>query len=69
MVVLALHRSTKDDLESELQVFCRSVEPDPSIKMIILFARLPGGYHRGSDLDLIIVQETNNKNLSRLEPF
>ena len=43
---------------------------DPSIKKIILFGSVArGDIRRGSDLDLIIVQETDKKFLARLEPF
>jgi len=57
-------------LENELQVFVDHWSRDPSIKKIILFGSVArGDVHRGSDLDLIIIQETDKKFLSRLEPF
>jgi predicted nucleotidyltransferase len=70
MVVPGTAQEHKRRLESELQVFVDRWSRDPSIKMIILFGSVArGDIHRGSDLDLIIVQETNKKFLSRLEPF
>mgnify|MGYP000848900740 FL=1 len=60
----------KRRLEGELQVFVDRWSRDPSIKKIILFGSVArGNIHRGSDLDLIIVQETDKKFLARLEPF
>ena len=60
----------KRRLEDELRVFVDHWSRDPSIKKIILFGSVArGDVHRGSDLDLIIVQETDEKFLSRLEPF
>jgi len=60
----------KRRLESELQVFVDHWSRDQSIKKIILFGSVArGNVHRGSDLDLIIIQETDKKFLSRLEPF
>ena len=60
----------KRRLEGELQVFIDRWSRDPSIKKIILFGSVArGNIHRGSDLDLIIVQETDKKFLARLEPF
>jgi predicted nucleotidyltransferase len=56
----------KRRLESELQVFVDHWSRDPSIKKIILFGSVARG---SSDLDLIIIQETDKKFLSRLEPF
>lgn len=70
MVVPGTAQEHKRRLESELQVFVDRWSRDPSIKRIILFGSVArGDIHRGSDLDLIIVQETNKKFLSRLEPF
>ena len=60
----------KRRLEDELRVFIDQWSRDPSIKKIILFGSVARGeVHRGSDLDLIIIQETDKKFLSRLEPF
>lgn len=60
----------KRRLEDELRVFIDQWSRDPSIKKIILFGSVARGEgHRGSDLDLIIIQETDKKFLSRLEPF
>ena len=60
----------KRRLEGELQVFVDRWSRDPSIKKIILFGSVArGNVHRGSDLDLIIIQETDKKFLPRLEPF
>jgi predicted nucleotidyltransferase len=51
-------------------VFIERWSRDPSIKKIILFGSVArGDVRRDSDLDLIIVQETDKKFLSRLEPF
>lgn len=70
MVVPGTAQEHKRRLESELRVFVERWSRDTSIKMIILFGSVArGDIHRGSDLDLIIVQETNKKFLSRLEPF
>ena len=60
----------KRRLEGELEVFVDRWSRDPSIKKIILFGSVArGDIRRGSDLDLIIVQETDKKFLARLEPF
>jgi predicted nucleotidyltransferase len=60
----------KQRLETELQAFIDRWSRDPSIKKIILFGSAARGDLRcDSDLDLIIVQETDKKLLSRLEPF
>lgn len=70
MIVPGTAQERKRRLESELRVFVERWSRDPSIKMIILFGSVArGDIHRGSDLDLIVVQETDKKFLSRLEPF
>ena len=70
MVVSGIARERKQQLEDELQAFVNRWNRDPSVKKIILFGSVAGGdVHRDSDLDLIIVQETDKKFLSRLEPF
>lgn len=57
-------------LETELQVFIDRWSRDPSIKKIILFGSAARDELRcDSDLDLIVVQETDKKFLSCLEPF
>ncbi|MCC7565409.1 MAG: nucleotidyltransferase domain-containing protein [Methanomicrobiaceae archaeon] len=70
MIVPGTVQEHKRRLESELRVFVDRWSRDPSVKKIILFGSVArGNIHRGSDLDLIIVQETDKKFLSRLEPF
>ena len=70
MVVPGTARERKQQLEDELQAFVNRWSRDPSIKKIILFGSVARGDVRcGSDLDLIIVQETDKKFLARLEPF
>jgi len=70
MVVSGIAQERKRRLEDELRVFIERWSRDPSIKKIILFGSVArGDVRRDSDLDLIIVQETDKKFLSRLEPF
>ncbi len=70
MVLPGTAQERKKRLEDELRVFIERWSLDPSIKKIILFGSVArGDVRRDSDLDLIIVQETNKKFLSRLEPF
>jgi len=60
----------KSELQNELRAFVDRWSRDPSIKKIILFGPAARGDVRGdSDLDLIVVQETEKKILARLEPF
>jgi len=57
-------------LKSELSRVLARWKKDPSVRQIILFGSLADGTVRsGSDIDLIIVQETGKKFLQRLEPF
>ncbi len=70
MVVSGIAQERKRRLEDELRVFIERWSRDPSIKKIILFGSVArGDVRRDSDLDLIIVQESDKKFLSRLEPF
>ncbi len=60
----------KRELRNELRAFVDRWSRDPSIKKIILFGSAARGDIRSdSDLDLIVVQETEKKFLARLEPF
>ncbi len=70
MILPGTAQERKRRLEDELRVFIERWSRGPSIKKIILFGPVArGDARRDSDLDLIIVQETDKKFLSRLEPF
>lgn len=70
MILPGTAQERKKRLEDELRVFIERWSRDPSIKKNILFGSVArGDVRRDSDLDLIIVQETDKKFLSRLEPF
>jgi predicted nucleotidyltransferase len=57
-------------VKTELERFVDRWSRDPSIRKIILFGSAARGDVRcDSDLDLVVVQETDKKFLSRLEPF
>jgi len=60
----------KERLETELNAFVHRWSRDPSIRKIILFGSLArGDVASDSDLDLIVIQETEQPFLRRLEPF
>lgn len=57
-------------LNSELRRVVARWKKDPSVRQIILFGSLANGTARsGSDIDIIIIQETEKKFLQRLEQF
>jgi predicted nucleotidyltransferase len=58
-------------LEAELKRLVNLWKKDPSVRCIILFGPLAqsGDIGEDSEIDLIIVQHTNQDFLQRLEPF
>ena len=62
-------RSNREALENQVAEICRRL-PDMGVQKAILFGSLARGEVTPfSDLDLIIVQDTQKRFLDRLEPF
>jgi len=60
----------KEELEAELRKIVSRLRQDRNVKLILLFGSLARGeVGEGSDLDLIVVKETEKKFLDRLEEF
>ena len=61
---------TRKELDEELSRIMKKLKGDDSIKQVLLFGSLArGDLHEGSDIDLIIVKNTEKKFLDRLDEF
>ncbi|WP_456327086.1 nucleotidyltransferase domain-containing protein [Archaeoglobus sp.] len=60
----------KEDLEKELKKLVERLKRDKSVKFVLLFGSLArGDVGNASDIDLIIVKETDKRFLDRLDEF
>lgn len=60
----------REKLEGELKKIIEKLRSDKSIRLILLFGSLAkGDVGSESDIDLIVVKETNKKFLDRLDEF
>ena len=58
------------DLYLELDRLVGRIKEDPSVKLVVLFGSLArGDVREKSDIDLIVVKETDEKFLDRLDEF
>lgn len=61
---------SRKELDEELSRIMKRLKGDDSIKQVILFGSLArGDLHEGSDIDLIVVKNTGEKFLDRLDEF
>jgi uncharacterized protein len=61
---------TREELDEELSRIMKKLKGDNSIKQVLLFGSLArGDLHIGSDIDLIVVKNTEKKFLDRLDEF
>ena len=60
----------RKELNEELNRIMKKIKGDDSVKQVVLFGSLArGDLHEGSDIDLIVVRETDKKFLDRLDEF
>ncbi len=60
----------REELEAELDRIAGRLKMDGDVELVILFGSLArGDLHRGSDIDLIVVKETEKRFLDRLDEF
>ena len=60
----------RNELDEELNRILKKLKGDDSIKQVLLFGSLArGDLHIGSDIDLIVVKDTDKKFLDRLDEF
>ena len=60
----------KEELEAELDKIVKRLKKDRDVRLILLFGSLARGEAgKDSDLDLIIVRETDRRFLDRLDEF
>ncbi len=61
---------TVAELKAELERIVGRLKADPSVRMVLLFGSLARGDPREhSDIDLIVVKETKERFLDRLDEF
>ena len=61
---------SRKELDKELSRIMKKLKGDDSIKQVLLFGSLArGDLHEGSDIDLIVVKNTDKKFLDRLDEF
>jgi len=61
---------TVAELKAELERIVGRLKADPSVRMVLLFGSLARGDARDhSDIDLIVVKETKERFLDRLDEF
>ena len=62
--------SRKEELEQVVRKIVKKLKKDRSVRLILLFGSMARGDIRsGSDVDLIVVKETDKKFLDRLDEF
>jgi len=60
----------RKELDEELNRIMKKIKGDDSVRQVLLFGSLArGDLHEGSDIDLIVVRETDKKFLDRLDEF
>ena len=60
----------KEELEKELEKITERLKKDQSVRLVLLFGSLARGDVRSeSDIDLLVVKETDKKFLDRLDEF
>ncbi|MCJ7443667.1 MAG: nucleotidyltransferase domain-containing protein [Methanotrichaceae archaeon] len=63
-------RKKSEELEAEVKRIVERLEKDRGVKLVLLFGSMArGDQHSGSDIDLIVVRETDKKFLDRLDEF
>lgn len=61
---------TVAELKAELERILNRLKSDPSVRLVLLFGSLARGDARDhSDIDLIVVKETEKRFLDRLDEF
>lgn len=61
---------TVAELKAELERIVNRLKSDPSVRLVLLFGSLARGDARDySDIDLIVVKETEKRFLDRLDEF
>ncbi len=61
---------TVAELKAELERIVNRLKKDPSVRLVLLFGSLARGDARDhSDIDLIVVKETEKRFLDRLDEF
>lgn len=61
---------TVAELKAELERILNRLEKDPSVRLVLLFGSLARGDARDhSDIDMIVVKETEKRFLDRLDEF
>jgi len=61
---------TVAELKAELERILNRLKKDPSVRLVLLFGSLARGDARDhSDIDLIVVKETEKRFLDRLDEF
>ncbi|MBN1322689.1 MAG: nucleotidyltransferase domain-containing protein [Methanotrichaceae archaeon] len=60
----------RDDLVAELDRIVERLRKDGGVRLVLLFGSMARGeIHSGSDIDLIVVKETDERFLDRLDEF
>ncbi len=58
------------ELKAELERIASKLKNDPSVRLVLLFGSLArGDFREQSDIDLIVVKETEKRFLDRLDEF